>query len=323
MPASESKIRTNRQNAQKSTGPKTKQGKAIASRNALKHGLFTANIVIRSQHHCEDPEEYNRLLASITDELKPETALQEHLVRRIANCLWRSNRAVIAETAEIKHALSNVDNELKSRARLRAILAGEQFDGDTAALSVNDPEHRDNLIGQRLIPSEETSFNILRYEMRLDRQMTRAYLMLVRLQQQSCKPTEDETDPTPADSTPVPTATPATIEKTAESELPQNSDLPISPCTADLAVCWQSSARSGLPTTRTRKRVSVHGLPPVTTGKGPGNTPAQVCAGKQKMTKRTQTFVVPQQHGPLIPQKRTQIFGPKAVSKSAKSAIGS
>ncbi|MBN1506445.1 MAG: hypothetical protein JW955_06345 [Sedimentisphaerales bacterium] len=36
----EAQIAANRANAQKSTGPRTKTGKAIVPQNAVKHGLF-------------------------------------------------------------------------------------------------------------------------------------------------------------------------------------------------------------------------------------------------------------------------------------------
>ena len=39
-PISEAKLRANRENAKKSTGPKTVRGKAYSRRNALKHGLL-------------------------------------------------------------------------------------------------------------------------------------------------------------------------------------------------------------------------------------------------------------------------------------------
>ncbi len=41
--ASEAQISANRQNAEKSTGPRTDEGKAVASQNAVKHGLFAIN----------------------------------------------------------------------------------------------------------------------------------------------------------------------------------------------------------------------------------------------------------------------------------------
>ena len=39
----------NRSNAQKSTGPRTPEGKETASQNALKHGLFAREGAIRGE----------------------------------------------------------------------------------------------------------------------------------------------------------------------------------------------------------------------------------------------------------------------------------
>ena len=53
-------VKANRLNAQKSTGPRTAEGKTIVSKNALKHGLFVAENVIFGEkqadfdHFCEE-----------------------------------------------------------------------------------------------------------------------------------------------------------------------------------------------------------------------------------------------------------------------------
>jgi len=47
-PISEARLRANRQNAKKSTGPKTSRGKAYCSRNALKHGLLIKRVLFSS-----------------------------------------------------------------------------------------------------------------------------------------------------------------------------------------------------------------------------------------------------------------------------------
>ena len=44
----------NRINSQKSTGPRTAEGKAVVSQNAVKHGLLAREAVIRG----EDPGEF-------------------------------------------------------------------------------------------------------------------------------------------------------------------------------------------------------------------------------------------------------------------------
>ena len=59
--ASVAQIEANRLNAQKSTGPRTPEGKEKASRNAVKHGLLAGQMVI----HGEDPREYDSYRAEL------------------------------------------------------------------------------------------------------------------------------------------------------------------------------------------------------------------------------------------------------------------
>ncbi len=40
--STKAQTKANQKNAQKSTGPKTVEGKAVVSQNAVKHGLFAA-----------------------------------------------------------------------------------------------------------------------------------------------------------------------------------------------------------------------------------------------------------------------------------------
>src|SRR5439155_22045948 len=57
---SERKLKTNRENSKKSTGPKTLRGKAYRRRNALKHSLFTRQVMDFAAH-CEDTDEWTDL----------------------------------------------------------------------------------------------------------------------------------------------------------------------------------------------------------------------------------------------------------------------
>ncbi|MBN2181419.1 MAG: hypothetical protein JW715_05860, partial [Sedimentisphaerales bacterium] len=55
--STQAQINANRQNAQKSTGPKTAAGKAVSAKNAVKHGLFAEEAVITG----ENPADFNNL----------------------------------------------------------------------------------------------------------------------------------------------------------------------------------------------------------------------------------------------------------------------
>src|SRR5215469_10805561 len=87
-------LETNRQNAQRSTGPRTEEGKEVSRRNALRHGL-TAETVIEI---LEDPEDYKAFEATITADYDAETAVERELVLRLASLLWRIRRATGIET---------------------------------------------------------------------------------------------------------------------------------------------------------------------------------------------------------------------------------
>ena len=91
MPCSERKIEANRRNAQKSTGPKTEDGKARASRNALKHGLCAESPQVAVVLE-EDPAGYEAFAQEMLDDLKPRGAVQRALVDRIVFVAWKLQR---------------------------------------------------------------------------------------------------------------------------------------------------------------------------------------------------------------------------------------
>jgi hypothetical protein len=84
--ASEKQIAANRLNAQKSTGPRTPEGKAIAGQNALKHGVRSESFI----QGFSDKEEYYELCAKLVDEWQPATPTEEHLLERMAIALWKA-----------------------------------------------------------------------------------------------------------------------------------------------------------------------------------------------------------------------------------------
>ena len=180
MSTSEKQLLANRQNAQKSTGPKSEHGKTVAGRNSIKHGLFAGDIIIDSPHLKEDKTEYDFLLSSLIAELHPETFFQEFLVRRIANCLWRYRRVIGAETALLSRQLKDIDRDFADEISLPSP-APTDPDNPCQPQESENPTLKD-VIGLRSILPESQSVNILRYEMRLDRQLTRALRLLKYLQ---------------------------------------------------------------------------------------------------------------------------------------------
>ncbi|MGH8579131.1 MAG: hypothetical protein ACREVK_03060 [Gammaproteobacteria bacterium] len=91
-------IEANRKNAEKSTGPKTAEGKQEVASNAVKHGLFARQLILND----EDPAEYQALVDGLQAALSPVGTLEYALVERIAVTLWRQRRLVRAETAAIE-----------------------------------------------------------------------------------------------------------------------------------------------------------------------------------------------------------------------------
>jgi hypothetical protein len=89
------RVLANRSNAQKSTGPRTPQGKAVVAQNAVRHGLCAARVVIKG----EDPGEFELYRERMLGDLEPVGSVENMLAERIANLGWRLQRAERLEGA--------------------------------------------------------------------------------------------------------------------------------------------------------------------------------------------------------------------------------
>jgi len=122
------KIAANRQNAQKSTGPKTPRGKRHSRRNALKHGLFAMDLYIVAITAWEDPDEYRNLLKRLAHDYQPTGAAEELEVQRIASCWWKLSRVWRYENAKIagnlcaRHAEFNKEEKISVEDKARLTL---------------------------------------------------------------------------------------------------------------------------------------------------------------------------------------------------------
>jgi hypothetical protein len=91
---SNNKVRANRQNAKKSTGPRTVSGKEKVSGNALTHGLTAEKHVIIG----ESIEEFNTFKHSMFNVYQPVGAHEEEIFIKLVELLWRLRRIGIIET---------------------------------------------------------------------------------------------------------------------------------------------------------------------------------------------------------------------------------
>lgn len=114
------KAQANRQNAQKSTGPRTSRGKSYSRRNALTHGLFAMDLYISTISEWEDPDEYRNLLKRLTRNYQPVGTAEELEVQRIALCWWKLSRAWRYENAAIAGDLIRQQTRLNRRDKFSA-----------------------------------------------------------------------------------------------------------------------------------------------------------------------------------------------------------
>ncbi len=72
--------------------PRTPEGLAARRMNALKHGLFAERVEESVTALHEDPQEYAEHLARFERVFVPEDEVEQKMVRRLANLVWRRLR---------------------------------------------------------------------------------------------------------------------------------------------------------------------------------------------------------------------------------------
>jgi hypothetical protein len=104
----EKQTKANKENALLSTGAKTEEGKLVVSKNAVKHGLFTKDLIIQAGDGKEDPKEYQEILVNLVECLEPKDQMESLLVEKIAVDFWRLRRVIRFETGSIRNFLDTV-----------------------------------------------------------------------------------------------------------------------------------------------------------------------------------------------------------------------
>jgi hypothetical protein len=110
-PPSPARLAANRANAQKSTGPRTPEGKAISSLNSLRHGLAAERAILTA----EDQPEYDALRDALLSDLQPSTPRQEILAQTVILAAWRLRRLHRAETGLWNNRFHDYRSDVRKR----------------------------------------------------------------------------------------------------------------------------------------------------------------------------------------------------------------
>ena len=114
--ATEAQIAANRANAQFSTGPRTPEGKARTSQNAVSSGLFAARDYVLP----EEAAEYYQLHETLWKELHPATLMENIQAAEIITAAWRLHRCAGLEEALGSAADPVAEQKSIDRARIQA-----------------------------------------------------------------------------------------------------------------------------------------------------------------------------------------------------------
>ena len=127
---SEERAQINRNNARKSTGPKTAEGKARASRNALKHGLRAEAFALSP----EETEELKTLTDEWVDYYQPETPGLRATLDRCVLSVVQQKRCATFQAArvgqQVREAEERFDQDQQDQ--LDALVGGFPHDPETA-----------------------------------------------------------------------------------------------------------------------------------------------------------------------------------------------
>src|SRR5436190_9455848 len=119
---SEERMAANRANAQKSTGPKTAEGKAASKMNAFKHGLLSREVLVSG----ENAEDLTALHEWFREDLNPVGPREEMLVDQVVTTHWRLGRVLAAESGEMEREAELRRTPIKSNAPEPALQASAE-----------------------------------------------------------------------------------------------------------------------------------------------------------------------------------------------------
>ena len=112
----------NRRNAQKSTGPRTPEGKNRSRFNAVKHGMTARTIVLPN----EDASVLQMRLETWVNDLQPRNDVEKTLVEQAVHASWKLERADRAEVARLSCIMESVPIDNANHEREEAASLGRR-----------------------------------------------------------------------------------------------------------------------------------------------------------------------------------------------------
>jgi hypothetical protein len=247
----------NRQNAQKSTGPRTQAGKARSSRNSTRHALLAKAATLMAQPN----QELESILARFHADLRPSSIHEEVLVQQMAVAAWRLRQSARIEvglqSVQMQETYDHLLNAGKPIQWRFADVTGfvpqpaEPEESETPELADAGEDTRTAAMGAAWAANPAVFALLLRYHNQATRDYFRAmkHLELLRTGQAGYLPDEQppamaksiQADPAPAESETKPTAAPHKAAAAAaasetkptatasaqESDTPARSNIPL------------------------------------------------------------------------------------------------
>src|SRR4051794_29042313 len=135
----EERAAANRQNAQRSTGPKTEQGKAVSRANALKHGL-AATTLAPVDAPGEPAGAYQARLDLFLADTEPRNVLELVMIERACRASWKLDRVARYDHAAAADRLAAPGPDRMTRTREAEELGAVLMH----AISVDDDAEEDD-----------------------------------------------------------------------------------------------------------------------------------------------------------------------------------
>jgi hypothetical protein len=182
----------NRRNGTLSSVPKTAEGKAASSQNALKHGLLSRQVLLPEELETEFAEFARPLQA----ELNPQGELEFALSEQIVGLLWRLERAGKLEAGVLfwqrcllQNPLKGNDYNVRAKDYNYSVYYRERARTIAWQTRENALRHADDrgayelaTLGEAYIRGENSLAKLSRYESAMQRNLMRALHELQRLQ---------------------------------------------------------------------------------------------------------------------------------------------